>query len=98
MMKITPPVDGGKEDVYYHYLKEGNIKLYNDNYDILCNMLYDVNSFPITLEWKSMISGDFALGIEPSLTRFDDFKMRNLKPHQSERYKIEIKFSKGENK
>lgn len=27
-----------------------------------------------------MISGDYALGIEPSLTRFDDFRMRTLAP------------------
>ena len=48
---------------------------------------------PGTLEWKSMTSGDYALGIEPTTTRFDDFKMRTLAPNESKNYKIEIQFS-----
>jgi hypothetical protein len=55
-------------------------------------MLYDLNDFPVTLEWKSMISGDYALGIEPSLTRFDHFKMQPLKAKESKSYQITIKF------
>ena len=34
-----------------------------------------------------------ALGIEPTLTRFDDFKMRTLLPSESKNHKIEIIFS-----
>ena len=37
---------------------------------------------------KSMISGDFALGIEPSVTRFDDFKMLTLKSQEKKRYSV----------
>lgn len=39
-----------------------------------------------------MISGDYALGIEPSLTRFDDFKMRTLAPGEKRQYKIRYTF------
>jgi hypothetical protein len=55
-------------------------------------MLYDTADFPVTLEWKSMISGDYALGIEPALTRFDNFKMMALKAKENKTYTITINF------
>ena len=39
-----------------------------------------------------MISGDYALGIKPALSRFDHFKMRTLKPNEKKNYQIKIKF------
>ena len=92
MFRITAPVDGGDEDVYYHTLREGKIRLTNPNKGISVQMEYDVQDFPVTLEWKSMISGDYALGIEPSLSRFDNFKMRTLKSGESKTYQIKIIF------
>lgn len=92
MFRITAPIDGGDEDVYYHTLKEGKIRLYNPEKEVAVTMEYDVNDFPVTLQWKSMISGDYALGIEPSFTRFDQFKMRTLKPSEKKNYQIKIKF------
>ena len=94
MFRITAPVDGGDEHVYYHTLSKGCVKLNNPEKEIAVEMLYDVDDFPVTLEWKSMISGDYALGIEPSLTRFDTFKMKTLQPSEQKTYKIEIKFGK----
>ena len=88
MYKITSPIDGGEENVYYHTLSKGEVRLANKNISVL--MKYDINDFPYTLEWKSMISGDYALGIEPSLTRFDDFKMRKIDSNESKNYKITI--------
>ena len=92
MFTITAPIDGGDEHVYYHTLSEGKIRLANTHKNIAVEMLYDVNDFPVTLEWKSMISGDYALGIEPSLTRFDEFKMKVLQAKASKTYKIKINF------
>ena len=76
-------MDGGDEDVYYHTLKEGKVTLSNPDYGITVEMAYDTEVFPVTLEWKSMISGDYALGIEPSITRFDNFQMRTLNPKEN---------------
>ena len=90
MLRITEPLDVNDEDVYYHTLKEGRVRLYNPERDISVQMEYDVNDFPVTLEWKSMISGDYALGIEPSLTRFDDFKMRKISAGDKKSYVIKI--------
>ena len=92
MFRITAPIDGGAEDVYYHTLSKGQVRLTNPDKNITVEMLYDVNDFPVTLQWKSMISGDYALGIEPSLTRFDQFKTQVLKASESKTYKININF------
>jgi galactose mutarotase-like enzyme len=92
MFRITAPIDGGAEDVYYHTLSKGQVRLTNPDKNVAVEMLYDVNDFPVTLQWKSMISGDYAIGIEPSLTRFDQFKMQVLKANESKTYKIEINF------
>ena len=89
---ITAPLDDNDEDVYYHTMSIGKIGLFNPDKNIKVEMLYDTADFPVTLEWKSMISGDYALGIEPSLTRFDDFKMKSLKPSESKNYAITINF------
>ncbi len=92
MFTITDPVDGGDECVYYHTLKDGCVYLKNDKVGVGVKMLYDVATFPVTLEWKSMISGDYALGIEPAFSRFDRFSMQTLKPKQSKNMKIKILF------
>jgi galactose mutarotase-like enzyme len=92
MFRITAPVDGGDEHVYYHTLSQGKIRLTNPEKGITVRMEYDTADFPVTLQWKSMISGDYALGIEPSLTRFDNFKMQVLKAQTSKTYKIKINF------
>lgn len=90
VLKITPPIDGGDECVYYHTLKEGRVKLENPELNVSVQMTYDTADLPITNEWKSMVSGSYALGIEPATARFDDFKMNVVAP--GEQKKINIKF------
>ena len=92
MFRITAPIDGGEEHVYYHTLSEGKVRLVNPERQMAIEMLYNVQDFPFTLEWKSMISGDYALGIEPSLTRFDKFQMKTLQSSESRTYQIKIIF------
>lgn len=92
MFRITAPIDGGDEHVYYHTLSKGLVRLENPEKMIAVEMVYDINDFPVTLEWKSMISGDYALGIEPALTRFDQFKMQVLHAKASKTYKIKFNF------
>lgn len=93
IFRITPPIDGGEEDVYYHTLEKGCVRLENPDLGIAVEMCYDTQDFPVTLEWKSMISGDYALGIEPALSRFDTFKMRPLKSKEQKNYQIKITFA-----
>mgnify|MGYP004517806327 CR=1 FL=1 len=91
-LKITAPTDGGNEEVFYNYLSRGEATLYNDSLGISVKMQYDTENFPVTLLWKSMISGDYALGVEPATTRFDEFSPREIAPLSSAKYKIKITF------
>lgn len=91
-LSITPPIDGGEEEVFYNYLNTGRFALVNDKIGVKVEMLYDLNDFPVTIQWKSMVSGDYALGIEPSTTRFDRFEKSKLGKGTSKSYKIQINF------
>ncbi len=91
-LEITAPVDGGDEEVFYNTLEKGEVTLTNSESKTRVKVTYDVNDFPVLLQWKSMISGDYALGIEPSLTRFDDFKMQKLGAGEEKKYEIKYIF------
>lgn len=91
-LEITAPVDGGDEEVFYNTLEKGEVTLTNSESKTRVKVIYDVNDFPVLLQWKSMISGDYALGIEPSLTRFDDFKMQKLGAGEEKKYEIKYIF------
>ena len=89
------PVDGGREEVYYHKIKKGEVTIKN-----LCSkkgarINFDVNVLPCLIEWKSMISGDYAFGIEPSTSYlFDKLKYKTLKAQEKITNRIEIEFFK----
>lgn len=87
---ISLPSDEGEEEVFYNELKEGNVILENQN--IRCSMKYDTEKFPVTLQWKSMLSGDYALGIEPSTTRFDEFRFEKLAGGCARNYRLDLEF------
>ena len=52
---------------------------------------YDHNMFKHFIEWKSLASGDYALGIEPSTTTLDDeFQLKDIEALSSHCYKMKI--------
>ena len=92
--KITPPVDGGEEMCFYNYLNEGKIELINKKLGVAVQMDYDMTALPLNIMWKSMVSGDYALGIEPTTSIFEDaFKMTPIKQGAKQDFKLCIKFS-----
>ena len=93
-LKITAPIDGGDEEVFYNYLSRGEITLDNDLLGVAVKVCFDTENFPVTLLWKSMISGDYALGVEPATTRFDEFTPTELPSKAAKRYEIKYEFIK----
>ena len=71
--QITLPVDGQPEQVFFHYpLQEADrneqtvqIKMEQPECGISAYLSYDRAQLPVLTQWKSMKSGDYALGIEP---------------------------------
>jgi len=66
--KITPPIDGEPEVVFFHTPaeKDVTVKLSNPALGISAKVSYDREQLPVLGQWKCMMSGDYALGIEPS--------------------------------
>jgi hypothetical protein len=65
------PVDGKREEVFYHEMaanEDGRtcILLFNDTLELGVALQYDMRNLPNLVQWKSMKSGDYALGIEPA--------------------------------
>lgn len=91
---ITDPVLNDTEDLYYHILNKGAVKLKNDKIGIEVNMSFDTKSFPYLVEWRNLVPGDYVLGIEPSTTRFDEYKKNTLSPNQTDNFDIIFDFKK----
>ena len=92
--KFTKPIDLEPERCFYNYLKEGKVILKNKAVSIGVEMTYDVNALPVTVEWKSMASGDYALGVEPATSIFEGYEFTPIKKGETKNFDISIKFSK----
>lgn len=67
---ITKPIDGFLEHVFFRDVKDENgivtVSLENQKLGIGVKLSYEKENLPVLVQWKSMKSGDYALGIEPS--------------------------------
>ena len=90
--KIVDPVDVGSEDLFYHVMNKGEVSLKNHKLKIGCTMSYDTKTFPYLVEWKNLVSGDYVLGIEPSTTRFDQYKTVKIAAGESHDLKMSVTF------
>ena len=87
-MEITAPEDNYNEQVFFH-LQKGNadgiasVKVINPKLDITATLKYKLDNLPIIAQWKSMRSGDYALGLEPSnnyiMGRMDERENKTIK-------------------
>lgn len=69
--KIEEPVDGGVEQVFFHEARadekgQVTVSIHNPNLGITASLKYYKDQLPRLIQWKSMVSGDYALGIEPA--------------------------------
>lgn len=102
--KIEEPVDGGEEQVFFHQAcgdKDGvvTVSVYNPRLNIRANIRYNKQVLPKLIQWKSMVSGDYALGIEPAnclvFGRAYEEEMGNLpclKPGEEKEIRLELEF------
>lgn len=75
--RVSEPIDGKKEEVFFHHLlpqalNEDNmatVRLHNRRLKMRAQLSYDADALPVLTQWKSMKSGDYALGIEPGNSR-----------------------------
>lgn len=85
--------DGGRERVFYHQMREGKLKVENNKLKKSVSFSYDNATLPYLIEWKSMISGDYALGIEPSTSQlWDRLKYNTIAAGEKIKFKVIIAF------
>ena len=86
---ITEPIDLQEETCYFLGVKDGKAVYTNDNLKKKLTIKYSKESLPEFVLWKSMRSGDYALGLEPSTTKLDDaFKYSVIKKNTSVHFEI----------
>lgn len=100
--KMEQPIDGFVEQVFYHTLgkdTEGNtaFAVINDRLGFGVYVKFCVDMLPNLIEWKSMMSGDYTLGLEPAnchvggraLER-ERWALRSLKPLETASHNLEL--------
>ena len=85
MCKMEKPADGHFESVFFHKPKTQpvDVSVFSPKTGIKVKMSYESPALTDLIEWKSMRSGDYALGIEPATSALDGFaKPAVIKPQQ----------------
>ncbi len=84
-----------EEMCYYIKMKKPKVSLVNEKLKKEVVLSWSGDTLPYFNLWKSMASGDYALGLEPCTTEFDDNLVYDkLNASESKSYSITIKIAK----
>lgn len=72
MYAMNAPTPNQEETCYFLNLKKPEITLVNEKIGKKFTVSYSGDTLTHFVEWKSMASGDYALGLEPCTTELDD--------------------------
>ena len=79
--EISDAIPNQPECCYYLTMHEPKATLQNPRLGKAFTLTYSKDTLPCFLEWKSMASGDYALGLEPCTTKLDtSFTYKILAP------------------
>ena len=89
MYEMSESIAGQEETCYFLKLKTGKASLVNGKIDKKFIVTYSKDTLPCFVEWKSMASGDYALGLEPCTTELDDrFAYKIIKAGEEVRFSV----------
>lgn len=93
---ITDCVSCQDEMCYYYDLVKPEVSLVNEKIKKTFTVSYSNDTLPCFLQWKSMASGDYALGLEPCSSRIGgSLEYKTLKPQGRANFMVDIKISKN---
>ena len=93
--EMTDSVAGQDETCYFLKLKNPSISLVYEKIGKRFTLSYSKDTLPCFVEWKSMASGDYALGLEPCTTELDDrFTYRTIEAGEKIALSIAITVSR----
>lgn len=88
---ITAPVPEEEETCYFLRLKEPCVSLENKKIQKRFSLAYSGDTLPEFVQWKSMASGDYALGLEPCTTKLDDgFHYSKIAPNEEISFRLRL--------
>ena len=91
---ITEPLDNQEETCYFLKLAKPEITLVNQKLARKFTVSYSDKTLPYMVEWKSMASGDYALGLEPCSTKLDDkFKYDKIEAKGEKVFNVSLSVS-----
>ncbi|MBQ9760523.1 MAG: DUF4432 family protein, partial [Clostridia bacterium] len=92
---VSAAVPNQEETCYFLTLKKPEISLVNAKNGKKLTVSYSGDTLPHFIEWKSMASGDYALGFEPCTTELDDrFAYKALKAQEQISFAVAITVEK----
>ncbi|MBP5308047.1 MAG: DUF4432 family protein [Clostridia bacterium] len=88
---ITEPLPAQEETCYFIALNKPEVAYINKKLGKKFTMKFSGETLPHFVEWKSMASGDYALGLEPCTTELDGFfGYKKIKSGEKINFSIEI--------
>ena len=94
MYEMNAPVPNQEETCYFLKMRRSEISLLNEKINKKLTVSYSGNTLPCFVEWKSMASGDYALGLEPCTTELDNhFTYKILNAKERIRFEVKIKIN-----
>ncbi len=102
--EICKPSEAYKEQVFFHSQNGDDrgfarAELINDKLGISASVVYDTKVLPVIIQWKSMASGDYVLGLEPSNNYVMGRKaeringtLQKIAPKEIKEYRTELRF------
>ncbi len=80
-----------QEILFDHRVEKGEVQVINEKLGKKLLVEYDEKVMPNLAEWKSMVAGDYALGIEPGTTHLGaEFETKTIKPGESKNFFLKV--------
>ena len=95
MYAMNDAVPNQEEACYFLKLSKPEIALVNEKIGKKFTVSYSGDTLPHFVEWKSMASGDYALGLEPCTTELDDrFAYKTIEVGEEIKFFVKIWITK----
>ncbi len=87
---ICAPTDF-REQVFFHKVPKGCVQVKNSEQNRVATVSYSAEALPCLIQWKSMVAGNYALGVEPSTCFLDEeFAYKTLKSQDNKKFSVSI--------
>jgi hypothetical protein len=91
--EMEKPKPNCSEEVFIHKLKGKNAFAELNNGKLKFALNFSTDKLQYLTQWKSMSSGDYALGLEPATTMLNDRKGLKIKSGERHSYKLNVSIS-----